>query len=206
MYRSLLLAALVTTASPLVAGSPWISIELPANRMSEDTRGAFLTVRTYYHQTPAQLAMRGTAEGLVDGRRASIPLSYRTPRQTGVTALEQNWEQRGVWLLDIRAFNGNSEISAVVGVGQSGEAAFVRVPLARTGAPRTVSRGEVEAMLASLERGQTPPALAAAGWGPHGTGILLNRALLVGLLVALGYMMQRFVRGLRSARVAVPAR
>lgn len=160
-----LLATLIalTAATPLVAGAPWISIELPANRIDPETRGAYLVVRTYYHATPAQLIMRGTAEGVVNGARRSVTLSYRSTSQTGVFALDKTWGDEGAWVLDIRAFNGSLEMSAVVGVGTTGEAVFVRVPLGLNGAPRTVSRGEVETMLQALARGQTPPPLAAAG-------------------------------------------
>lgn len=166
--RILATIASITTATPLLAGAPWISIELPANRIDPETRGAFLVVRTYHHATPVQLVMRGNAEGLVNGARRSVALSYRSTTQTGVFALDKNWGDGGPWVLDIRAFNGSMEFSAVVGVGTTGEVAFVRVPLAIGGAPRTASRGEVESMLQALARGQTPPPLAAAGFGALG--------------------------------------
>ena len=161
--RTCFTLASLTIATPLVAGAPWISIELPANRINPETRGAYLVVRTYFHATPAQLVMRGTAEGLVNGVRRSVPLAFRTTSQTGVVALDKTWGDGGPWVLDVRAFNGSLEMSAVVGVGTTGEAVLVRVPLGPGGAPRTVTRGEVETMLQALARGQTPPPLAASG-------------------------------------------
>lgn len=169
MRRTVLALAAVLTASPALAkGPPWMSIELPANRFNAETRDAYLTVRTYHHGTPAQLVMRGTAEGLVRGERRSVDLVFRHTRDAGVFALDRSWDTTGVWVLDVRAFNGHFEMSAVVGVGANGEVNLVRVPLARTGAPRTVSRGEVETILASLDRGQSPPPLRTAGFGPDG--------------------------------------
>lgn len=183
MPRTALILAALLTASPALAGPPWISVEIPANQIDPETRGAFLTVRTYHHATPRGLVMRGTAEGLVGGRRRSVPLSYRSTRQTGVHALERSWDTAGVWVLDIRAADGHFEISALVGVGSNGEASFVRVPLARTGAPRAASRGEVETLLASLASGQAPPPLRVAGFGPDGGKVYAIMAGL-GLLLA----------------------
>ena len=48
----LVLAAL--TASPALAGPPWLSIELPANPLNSTTRGMYLLVRTYHHGTVTQ--------------------------------------------------------------------------------------------------------------------------------------------------------
>lgn len=163
--QALLLAASMLVAAPAIAGAPWISVELPANRINPEMRGAFLTVRTYYHSTPAQLIMRGTAEGLVNGERRSVQLAFRNTEQTGVYALDRNWGDEGAWLLDIRAFNGTFEMSAAVGIGLSGEVNLVRVPLASSGAPRTVTASEVSMMLGALANNQTPPRLLSAGFG-----------------------------------------
>jgi hypothetical protein len=154
--RTCLTLASLAIATPLVAGAPWISIELPANRIDPETRGAYLVVRTYHHATPVQLVMRGTAEGLVNSTRRSVALEFRSTSQTGVFALDRTWGDSGPWVLDIRAFNGSAEISAVVGVGTTGEAAFVRVPLTVQGYPRAARHGEVDAMLQALAHGQTP--------------------------------------------------
>jgi hypothetical protein len=204
MPKRILLAALFTIASPLVAGPPWLGVELPANRLDPETRGAFLTVRAYHHQTPVHLVMRGTAEGLVNGRRASVPLRYRTTRQTGVYALDRVWESTGVWVLDIRASEGHGDISAIVGVGPDGEAAFVRVPLGRNGAPRTISRSETEELLASLASGTRPPALARAGFGGEFPGILLGKVGLVALLLTVALLVAGQAVHRRRSRAVPP--
>jgi len=139
--HGIILALTLLAATPAVAGPPWISIELPASPFSE-ARGAFLLVRTYHHGTPVQLVMQGTAEGLVNGARRSVPLEFTAMSQFGAFAVSRSWPSEGVWVLDIQSFDGHFAISAVVGVGASGEVSLVRVPLARSGAPRTVSRGE----------------------------------------------------------------
>lgn len=197
--RTCLTLASLTIATPLVAGSPWISIELPANRINPETRDAYLVVRTYYHATPAQLVMRGTAEGLVNGVRRSRPLAFRTTGQTGVVALDRNWGNGGPWVLDIRAFNGSIEMSAVVGVGATGEAAFVRVPLSISGVPRTPTNGEVNEMLQALAQGRTPPPLAAAAFGVPWRHAALPLAMLVAIFMGVVQIGRFGVRRLRAA-------
>ncbi len=186
MRRTILAFAAVLTASPALAkGPPWISIELPTNRLNPELRGAYLTVRTYHHATPVQLVMRGTAEGLVNGQRRSVDLVFRHTREAGVFALDRSWDTTGVWVLDVRSYDGHFEMSAVVGVGANGEVNLVRVPMSRIGAPRTVSRGEIETILASLDRGQSPPPLRVAGFGPNSGRVYASMAL-VGLMIAIG--------------------
>lgn len=197
---ALLLAGLLAAGPALAKGPPWISVELPPNRLDPDTRGAFATIRTYHHQTPAQLIMRGTAEGLVNGRRVSVPLSYRHTRQTGVFALDRTWDSTGVWVLDVRAFDGHFEMSAVVGIGTTGEATFVRVPLSRSGAPRTVSQGEVSGMLTSLLNGQAPAPLRVAGYGPE---TLKVYAFGAAILLMLSYLAHLAIRGVRRLAALV---
>jgi len=200
--HGIILALTLLAATPAVAGLPWISIELPANPFS-DSRGAFLVVRTYHHGTPVQLVMRGTAEGLVDGARRSVPLGFTAMSQTGAFAVSRSWPSEGVWVLDIQSFDGRFAISAVVGIGASGEVSLVRVPLARTGSPRTVSRGEIDAMLRALAAGQQPPALQNAGLDTVSRHMLTRLAAIggacIGAVALLGALVRRTIKGPRTA-------
>lgn len=197
-----ILALTLLAATPAAAGPPWISIELPANPFSE-ARGAFIVVHTYHHGTPVQLVMQGTAEGLVNGQRRSVPLEFTTLTRTGTFALSRTWPTEGAWVLDIQSFNGHATISAVVGIGPAGEVSLVRVPLARTGAPRTVSRSEVETMLRALAAGQQPAPLQHAGLGPGEQVILVKLAAVggagLGTVVLLGALVGRLLRRRPSA-------
>ena len=197
--RSAFVIASLTVATPLMAGAPWISVELPPNRINPETRDAYLIVRTYFHAVPAQLVMRGTAEGLVNGVRRSMPLAFRTTSQTGVVALDRNWGDGGPWVLDIRAFNGSFEMSAVVGVGTTGEATFVRVPLAIGGMPRTPTRAEVGEMLEALAHGRTPPPLSSAAFGMPWRHVALPLATLIAISMLVIKLGQLSVRQLRAA-------
>jgi len=200
--HGIILALTLLTATPAVAGAPWITIELPANPFS-DARGAFLVVRTYHHGTPVQLVMQGTAEGLVNGARRSVPLGFTALSQFGAFAVSRSWPSEGVWVLDIQSFDGHFAISAVVGIGASGEVSLVRVPLARTGSPRTVSRGEIDSMLRALAAGQQPPALQNAGLDTVSRHMLTRLAAIggagIGAVALFGALVRRLTKGPRTA-------
>lgn len=155
----LALAAAITLASPALAGGPWISVELPANPYVH--RGAFVLVRTYIHETPAPFVVTGTAEGLRDGRRRSLPLTITATAQGGTMAIAKSWPDEGVWVLTLGV--DGAELGAAIGVDADGDVAFVRVPLTRHGAPRRVTRTDVEMLLRALEAGRRAPLLRAAG-------------------------------------------
>jgi hypothetical protein len=105
------------TPIPTPVGPPWLSLELPANALDRETRGAALTVRVYHHAQAVTGSMRGRAEGLVDGQRRSIPLEFIPTSHTGVYAIPQNWPDQGTWLLTI---NGSQDATLLVELGPHG--------------------------------------------------------------------------------------
>jgi len=129
--RTLSLAALFSAAlaTPALAKPPWISIEYPINPYDTSLRGAFLVVHTFIHRTPYALRLAGTAEGIVNGERRTIPLEFTATSQPGVYTLMQRWPREGLWTLVIRAGEAPGMVAtAVVEVGADGELASVRVP------------------------------------------------------------------------------
>jgi hypothetical protein len=194
---SLAVAASITLAVPAIAGGPWISVELPANPYGRVSRGAYVVVHTYLHETPAPFLVTGTAEGLVGGQRRSMPLTITSTGQGGSMAISRSWPSEGVWVLKLGV--DGAELGAAVGVGANGEVAFVRVPLTRGGATRNVARAEVETLLRALEAGQLAPALQAAGWShpEHRRQALAGVALMSGLA---GAGLVQLLRGLRKQR------
>jgi len=154
---SLALAASLSIAVPAVAGGPWISVELPANPYS--SRGAFVVVHTYLHGTPAPFLVTGTAEGLVGGQRRTLPMTINSSGTGGTMNVMKTWPNEGVWVLKLGV--DGTAMNAAIGVGTSGEVAFVRVPTTRNGAPRQLASSELESMLHALAAGQQPPLLAS---------------------------------------------
>lgn len=100
-------------------GAPWMSVEMPANPMDPTTRGAALLVHVYHHQRAVGFPVTGTAEGLVDGERRTIPLEFRRASGDGVYAVSQQWPSKGDWVLNLTA-NGGSAVSLIVELGPDG--------------------------------------------------------------------------------------
>jgi hypothetical protein len=167
MNRSLLRSfALVTVLtfsafSTALAGPPWIAIEYPANPFDRATRDAFLTVRTYHHGDIMAKTLTGTAEGVVDGKRQSMPLDIRPGSQPGVYAVRWQRPAVGRWVLVINsASQGVVDATAVVEISATGGVAGVSVPTRSFGngwiGPRPVAASEIDALLQGR-------ALASAG-------------------------------------------
>jgi hypothetical protein len=150
-----LVAVAVVTAttafSPNVAKwPPWISIESPVNPFDATARGAAMLVHASFREGSSQLSdLSGTAEGLVNGVRRSIPLRFDVTGQPNVFALRRQWPTDGSWLLRINL----RTTSALVMLDSDGNVAAVSVPtrVAADGTtlPRGVTSKEIDSTLAS---------------------------------------------------------
>jgi hypothetical protein len=153
--RQLALVSVLTmiTAAVAIAGPPWIAIEYPVNPHDAGTRGALLTVRTYHHGELMSYDVTGTAEGIVDGRRQSMPLDIRRLTQVGMYAVRWQKPAQGTWVLVITSKqNGSHAATALVTIDSQGQVAQVSVPSdlienGRWRVPRKVAAAEVDAML-----------------------------------------------------------
>jgi hypothetical protein len=162
------IAALTLTSVTLVAarapaglahdagmfGPPWISIETPVNPYDATTRGAFLVVHTFHHGTQLDAPLSGTAEGIMNGERRSIPLQFTSTTRPGAYALRKQWSDGGVWTLNILATQHENDVAqALVEIAPSGQVVRVEVPTRldpRYGnqpLPRQVSAQEVDSAL-----------------------------------------------------------
>jgi hypothetical protein len=147
------------TPGPASAGPPWISIEYPANPLDRTTKGAYLLVHAFHHGTPVGLPVRGTAEGIVNGARRTIPLDFGTTSRPGVYALTRQWPAEGRWMLVITVTQGGSGdgATALVRLAPTGQIASVEVPSRQADGwtiPTAVSRAEIDAAVRALASGQ----------------------------------------------------
>lgn len=100
--RSRFVVALVTTitlASPLVAGPPWISVEVPPNPFDRASRGAFLLVHTFHYGRQAQEQVAGRAITVAGGQRRTVNLAFESTSRPGVFAVRNSWGETGDWVL-----------------------------------------------------------------------------------------------------------
>ena len=133
-------------------GPPWISIEYPPSPYDATTRSALLLVHAFHHGTPVDLPVRGTAEGVVDGKRRTVSLEFRRTSRTGVYALTRQWPSEGRWVLSLGVVQGEAVAGALVTLDAAGHVASVTVPMeTRPGweiaAPRAITAREVELAL-----------------------------------------------------------
>ena len=141
---ALALALSATLASTTWPGPPWISVE------TRPFGAAFLLARTWRRDTPMSLPLTGTAYGLVNGRRVSVPLRFEQEGDANTFAVPKTWGDGGVWVLNIGLDAGeHGSAGAVVGIDRSGAAAFIRFPRA-SGGSRVATSGEIDAMLRAL--------------------------------------------------------
>jgi hypothetical protein len=161
--------ALVGTATPAHAGPPWISIELPANPLDRTTRGAFLLVHTFHHETSLRQLLEGRAEGLVNGKRQTITLTFTDTSRDYVRALRRTWPSEGVWVLVITTGGADHGATALVGVGTDGQVHSVQVPTKMQDnwtIPQPVTPADINALLSRMAAADTgnpsPDGLALA--------------------------------------------
>ncbi|MFI5279660.1 MAG: hypothetical protein ACHQU1_04130 [Gemmatimonadales bacterium] len=148
---ALALALSAAVAPHAWPGPPSISIEFRTNYAT------FLLARTFHHGTPMPLPLSGTAEGLVNGSRVSVPLEFVQVGETNGYEVPHTWGNTGVWVLNIGVNAGDhGTAGAVVGVDRSGGAAFIRFPRGASGASRIATNGEIDALLHALAAGQQP--------------------------------------------------
>lgn len=179
------LAVSIFTAAPLLAGPPWISIEYPTNPFHADTRGAIALVHTFHHGTAVQYPVSARAEGIVKGRRVSVPLQVRATYRPGVWAIRGDLPENGTaWVIVATMNAGSAEASASALLGLDGdmELAAVKVPTRMQDdwiIPQVASDAEVDAML----RRTVAVARASRGVSPD-LGVLPGALGLLGLMLA----------------------
>ena len=174
--KAVTLAALlsVAAAAPALAGPPWISVEVKPHRYES------IVIHTFHHGTANPMPLRGTAYGLVDGRRVSIPLRIDAIAEGNNSYSVSGWGEEGVWVLSISdAEGGHGGAGVAVMVDRSGSVT-VRYPRLYTGQTRTATDAEVSAMLSTLDDQYLPP-LRRGGmmWQFALPGLLLALLVLV---------------------------
>lgn len=190
------LLLILFAAAPAFAGPPWIAVEYPANPFTAATRGALLLIRTYHHGDAVNYPLSGTAEGLVDGKRRSIPLEFTPTGITGEYALRFARPSTGVWVLVASLGTGKERIGALIGLDSAGRVASVEVPTHmqdRWVIPEAVSPAAVEAALQARTAAVNGSSGVTVGLG-GGTGL----ALLAGLGVLVALPLRRRQRGARA--------
>lgn len=160
MLRRALVPLLVTTvlcvgaAAPnsIVKWPPWLSIESPVNPWDAASHGVAFYVHTALREgVPSLSDMSGTADGVVNGERRTIPLQLASTSRPGVFSVRRTWPADGAWVLRISLHS----TTAIVSIDRNGNVGAARIPTEATPGgvvPRAVSQREVDSTLAELAK------------------------------------------------------
>ena len=110
--RNVLFAALA--ASVLHAGGFFITLGNPSAHPETKTTNAVLIARLTGCHEPEKATLTGTAEGIVHGKRQSIPLSLVALSAPGTYAVLQQWPEEGDWIVRLEGYY--PEMKAKTGV------------------------------------------------------------------------------------------
>ena len=103
-------------ALPLFGGGFWLEFGNPKASTDPKAKDAVLLVRPLGCHNPTRAAVTGTAEGVVNGRRQSVPLHIVALSSPGVYAVKREWPVEGSWVLAFTATEGELATGAVVDI------------------------------------------------------------------------------------------
>jgi hypothetical protein len=118
-----------------------------------DGKKLVLAVRALVCDDLAGVQISGTAEGLVNGTRQSVPLSLVTvDKAAAIYALHQQWPESGSWVLHLKGTcsKPKGEASTLVPMNKG---TFIREKTEVLREPATMK--QVESALAALSRSQS---------------------------------------------------
>lgn len=113
------------------------------------SKGGFMAVRPENCAEAGKVQITGTAEGIVDGTRRSIPLALSPGTVPGAFIVNRDWTQ-GVWVVSLTGVCGAAKASAIVPIGMDGN--YVRDSAKFY--PRAATGAEIEASLKTLAGGK----------------------------------------------------
>ena len=200
--KVLALAALLTVAvgTTALAGPPWITVEI------RPFGANLLVVHTFHHATPNPLQLRGTAEGLVNGRHESVPLRFELlPEASNAYGVAKTWGDSGVWVLNIATAEvAHFAAATAVMIDRNGNAT-VAFPRQFDGQTRAASNAEVTSMLKALAAGDRPPRLFESGWWRMAMNLAAPLFVLVLVVFTAARLVGAVAARLRPTRVVAKA-
>ncbi len=115
VLRFAILGLTMSTAAPLFAGGLWFEIGNPKAVSDPAALGAFATVRVFGYGgwILVNPVFTGTAEGVVNHRRVSMPLTFTKLAPEGLYAVRWERPNEGTWGLDIRLHEWSSPGSSI---------------------------------------------------------------------------------------------
>lgn len=113
-------AILLALAVPVLAGGFFVLLGNPEASAQARAHHAFVTIKAAGCHQPEKAAITGTAIGLVDGRRQSVPLKLMPLSESGMYAVARQWPVEGRWVLQFVATDHDRVTTTVAAVGPAG--------------------------------------------------------------------------------------
>jgi hypothetical protein len=114
--RLVLAASLVVAAAPSAlagGGAPYVQVWGPHS-------DGLYAVHTYLCENPASLRVTAWAEGLVDGKRQTVPIKLRRMKEKGVYKFARNWPRQGTWAIRMRVEKGGHTPITIAAMDEHG--------------------------------------------------------------------------------------
>lgn len=116
----MLIPCVCLLAGSLLAGGFYIQLGNPAENTEAKSKNAVLVAQLTGCHEAEKGSMEASAEGIVNGKRRSIPLEVSTLSTPGMFAIQQSWPNEGTWVVKMLAKhpafpNGTSAIVRVNG-------------------------------------------------------------------------------------------
>ncbi len=106
---------LVVTPVLLVAALAPVTLAGGANATVEGpAKDGRYTVRTYACSDPANIRITAWAEGLVDGKRQTVPVKIEKTGQKGVYHFKRTWPEAGTWAIRTRLGNQGPHVPVTI--------------------------------------------------------------------------------------------
>ena len=156
IHAATIVTVAFSTAFSAAFGPPHIVVR-PVTDAAAAPAGAVLLVETQHHTDIADLNVTGRAEGLVNGKRVSLPLSF-VRQSVGHYSLTRQWQSGSPWVLVLSAEQGpdgtHGVAEAIIKVDVSGAFASIDYPAAgwigSTKSPKRTAASDIDALLASM--------------------------------------------------------
>lgn len=99
----LVLLTLLAATLPAFGGGFYLNVDDPSISSEAKAKGAFAVARLSGCNEAEKGVLQATAEGIVDGKRQSIPLKVVTLGTAGWFAVQRQWPQGGKWVVVLKA-------------------------------------------------------------------------------------------------------
>lgn len=113
-------ATALALAAPLFAGGFWLVLGNPQASPQARSMDAVLTVKAVGCHEPDKATVSGTAVGIVNGQRRSIPLKLAALPEPGMFALTRQWPAEGRWVIELVGTNQGAVTSVLAAAGPDG--------------------------------------------------------------------------------------